>query len=336
MIKYSPFALPVKHFFLNFSEACTLVALSELWQGYSNGLESTIWGNLFFPIAAGMNLSRNEAELFVPDGLDPASACSRTTHLGIGAHADDLEFMAPGGILQCFMREDRWFGGVTCTDGAGSVRSGPYVGFPDERLKGVRVQEQRAAAAIGRYGMVIQLAHPSSVAKAASLRSPLVDDLEKILRGTQPEVVYTHNPFDRHPTHLGVLSGVLEALRRIPEDLRPQRLLGCEVWRGLDWLPDVFKVVETLDHHPNLISALNGVFVSQITGGKRYDLAVEGRHLANATFSDSHAADSAERVALGIDLSELIGQEQGCLGDFCDKVFSTFRNQIAAAIGEVL
>jgi LmbE family N-acetylglucosaminyl deacetylase len=55
-----------------------------------------------------------------------SEALARITHLGIGAHQDDLEFMAFHGILACFrMRDDRWFGGVTCTNGAGSSRTGP-------------------------------------------------------------------------------------------------------------------------------------------------------------------------------------------------------------------
>ena len=50
------------------------------------------------------------ASVFVPDGLAPDAALARTTHLGIGAHQDDLEFMALHGILACFQRSDRWFG----------------------------------------------------------------------------------------------------------------------------------------------------------------------------------------------------------------------------------
>ncbi|MEO6788927.1 MAG: PIG-L family deacetylase, partial [Chthoniobacteraceae bacterium] len=57
------------------------------------------------------------ADIFVPDGLPAADALARVTHLGIGAHQDDLEFMAFHGILQCFHSDTEWFGGVTCTNG---------------------------------------------------------------------------------------------------------------------------------------------------------------------------------------------------------------------------
>ena len=43
--------------------------------------------------------SRAEAETFVPDGSEPARALARTTHLGVGAHQDDLELMAVHGMV---------------------------------------------------------------------------------------------------------------------------------------------------------------------------------------------------------------------------------------------
>ena len=45
-----------------------------------------------------MNLSQPNQDLFFPDQLSDDEALSRTTHLGIGAHQDDLEFMALHGI----------------------------------------------------------------------------------------------------------------------------------------------------------------------------------------------------------------------------------------------
>lgn len=250
-------------------------------------------------------LSQPNNSLHIPDGTPGDAALSRTTHLGIGAHQDDLEFMALHGILECFQRTDRWFGGITCTDGAGSSRSGAYADYSDEAMKRVRVAEQKTAAQVGQYSFMAQLAHPSAHAKAPGQRAPLSDDLLGLLKATQPEVVYTHNPFDKHATHIGVLLVTLDAIHRLPATERPRQLLGCEIWRGLDWLPDAEKTVHNVSAHPNLAAALNGVFDSQITGGKRYDLAVEGRRLANATFFDAHSVDNADRVQYAIDLTEL-------------------------------
>src|SRR4051812_9094575 len=99
-----------------------------------------------------MNLHNANASVFVPDGKALPEALKRITHLGIGAHQDDLEFMALHGILACFQNEKEWFGGVTCTNGAGSSRTGSYARFSDEQMMAVRRVEQNNAAVVGQYG----------------------------------------------------------------------------------------------------------------------------------------------------------------------------------------
>ncbi len=273
-------------------------------------------------------LSQANADLFIPDRTGTSAALARTTHLGIGAHQDDLEFMALHGILECFQRTDRRFGGVICTDGAGSARTGPYAEFTDEQMKALRVQEQRTAATIGQYGFIAQLGHSSASVKNAPARPAVTGDLKAILEATQPETVYTHNPADKHATHIGVFLATLEAIRELPPEERPKRLLGCEVWRSLDWLDDADKVVLPLSAHPNLAAALNGVFDSQISGGKRYDLAVEGRRLANATFFDSHSVDAHDRVAYALDLTPLILDDNLDPVDFTLAFVEKFRDSV--------
>ena len=107
-----------------------------------------------------MNLHNPTADVFIPDNESKAKALSRITHLGIGAHQDDLEFMAFHGILQCCGLENQWFGGVTCTNGSGSSRTGPYAAFTDAHMMTVRREEQRKAASLGGYGVMIQLDYP--------------------------------------------------------------------------------------------------------------------------------------------------------------------------------
>jgi len=252
-----------------------------------------------------MKLSQTTAGIFIPDGADQAVALSRTTHLGVGAHQDDLEFMALHGILAGFQRQDRWFGGVTVTDGGGSAREGAYESFTDEQMKQVRRQEQDTAAVIGQYSFMAQLDYASAAVKtppAAAVEA----DLRAILAATRPAVVYTHNPADKHDTHVAVMAALLRAIRSLPVAERPARVLGCEVWRDLDWLPDAEKVVLDVGGHENLAFALNGVFDSQIAGGKRYDLAVMGRRRANAVFLESHATDTMEYAAFAFDLTPLV------------------------------
>lgn len=242
----------------------------------------------------------------MPDGAPADQALARVTHLGIGAHQDDLEFMAFHGITECHGRGDRWFGGVTCTDGSGSARSGKYAGLSDAEMAELRRSEQRSASEVGGYGLMIQLGYTSAEAKKDRRDGHLRNDLRGILEATKPEVVYTHNLADKHPTHIAVVRAVIEAVRALPPEKRPQRMIGCEGWRDLDWLPDDEKIVMDVSGHEVLAAKLAACFASQIEGGKRYDLAVEGRRAANATFLDPHATDRAARVIFGMDLTPLV------------------------------
>jgi len=242
---------------------------------------------------------------FIPDGLPLEQALKRTTHLAFGAHQDDLELMAAGPILECFQQKDMWFTGVIVTDGAGSPRAGKYANYTNEQMHAVRITEQKKAASIGEYSAQIFLDYPSSVIKTSKNRE-VIDSIKKILEQAKPEFIYTHNLADKHGTHIAVALRVIQAIRELPEQNRPKKLVGCEVWRDLDWLNDQDKIYFDLSKHENIQAALVGVFDSQISGGKRYDLAIAGRHKAHATFSTSHQIDKATSIALGVDLTPLI------------------------------
>jgi LmbE family N-acetylglucosaminyl deacetylase len=237
-----------------------------------------------------------KAETYVPDGIGEDAALKRTTHLGVVAHPDDLEILALPGILECFSRDDRWFAGVVVTDGAGSARSGPYKGVSDADMAVIRRGEQKKAAQVGEYGAVTLLGLSSAQVKDLLLRA-------------RPEVVYTHNLADRHDTHVAVALTTIAACRALPADARPRRLLGGEVWRDLDWLPAADQVAEDVSARESLSAALIGVFDSQITGGKRYDLAVAGRRRAHATYHESHHLDAGTGLALFMDLTPLVADD---------------------------
>jgi LmbE family N-acetylglucosaminyl deacetylase len=264
----------------------------------------------------------------IPDRADPMHALARTTHLGIGAHQDDLEFMAFHGISACYGREDRWFTGVTCTDGAGSPRAGRFATKTAQELCRIRREEQNRAAHLGKYSAILQLDYSSTGLKEPGHPAArrLEEDLFEILRAAQPEVVYTHNPADKHGTHLAVLWPALRALRRLPGGEQPH-VYGCEVWRDLDWLPEEHKVRLEVSEHGDLAAQLNAVFESQLTG-KRYDLAVLGRRRAHATFDDSHATDQSQAVTLAMDLTPLLHQPDLHPGLYLKQILQKFQREL--------
>lgn len=245
------------------------------------------------------------AEVYIPDDLPLEEALRRTTHLCISAHQDDIEIMAAQPILECFQQKDKWFTGVVVTDGRGSPRDDLYKDYSDEDMRLVRFKEQRKAAFVGEYAAQVLLDFPSKLVKDGS-KTGMVEDIVQILRATKPQFVFTHNLADKHDTHVAVALRVVAALRRLDPAERPERLVGCEVWRALDWMVDSSKVTMNVSEHENLQASLLGVFDSQIAGGKRYDLASMGRRRANATYFESHGVDETTGLSYGMDMTPLM------------------------------
>ena len=194
-------------------------------------------------------------------------------------------------------------------------------------MMAVRREEQRQAAIVGRYAAMVQLDYPSGIAK--DFADPrLREDLRAILAAAQPRVVYTHNPADKHDTHVAVVVPVIQAIRDLPREQRPAAVHGCEVWRDLDWLGDAEKIVHDVSGNDSLAAALNGIFNSQIAGGKRYDLAVMGRRRANATFFQSHGVDSSDALAFAMDLTPLAHDDSLDIVEYVTGAIDRFRADV--------
>lgn len=276
----------------------------------------------------------DSAEIFVPDGMQPEEALERTTHLAISAHHDDIEIMATGPILECFQSQELWFSGAVVTDGRGSPRSGLYEHYSDEEMRLVRIKEQRKAAVLGEYAAQVLLDYPSKAVKDGANQQPLLD-IASLLKTSKPQFVYTHNLADKHDTHVGVALNVIAAIRSLPENERPQKLYGCEVWRDLDWMVDSDKTTFDLSKHESLQAALIGVFDSQIAGGKRYDLASMARRRANATYFESHGVDETTGMSFAMDLTPLILHTELDIESYVQEFIHRFSQDVTNRIKRV-
>lgn len=274
-----------------------------------------------------MKFHLDTAEIYIPDHLPVDEALARTTHLAVSAHQDDIEIMAAEPILKCFQQNGSWFTGVVVSDGRGSPRAGVYEQYDDEQMRLVRFKEQRKAAVIGEYAAQIMLDYPSKTIKDANNKST-VEDLAAILKATHPQIVYTHNLADKHDTHVSVALRTIEAIRSLPESERPQKLYGCEVWRDLDWMVDRDKVAFDLSQQENLQAALVGIYDSQISGGKRYDLATLGRRRANSTYFESHGVDLTTGLSFGIDMTPLMVNENLDPNSFLQQFIQRFAQDV--------
>lgn len=274
-----------------------------------------------------LQLYKPTAEIYIPDNTEISQALTRTTHLCIAAHQDDIEIMAYHGILECFGKQDKWFTGVTTTNGAGSPRTGLYANYTDEDMQKVRRVEQKKAAFVGEYSAMIFLDYTSKEIKTPSMKQP-VEDIKQIILATKPQIVYTHNPADKHDTHVATVLRTITALREVANEFIPQKVYGCEVWRDLDWLNDEDKVAFDISDHENLAVALVSIFDSQICGGKRYDLATIGRRRANATYYASHGLDTATAMTYAIDLTPLVLDKNLNITDYILNFVEKFKEDI--------
>lgn len=248
------------------------------------------------------------------------------THIVFAAHQDDVEIMCGDGIVQCYDNGEKGLIAVIVSDGAGSPRNGRFADFTNDEMIKERRKEQIKAAEIGKYAKLIFLNYPSREINTNECN--VACDVVEILKEFSPKVVYSHNPADKHRTHTNLLKCVLQGIRMLPMDKRPKKFYGCECWRDLDWLNDDEKVVFNLTGHKELLRKVLEVHKSQIEGGKRYDLATEGRRLANATFYRSHNVDIVNMASFGMDLTPLILNDEIDLKKFTIDKIERFKNDI--------
>jgi LmbE family N-acetylglucosaminyl deacetylase len=278
-----------------------------------------------------LNAARKNMEKFIPQNANPAPV----KYMAIGAHQDDVEIMALDGILKG-QGQDASFCAVVLADGAGCPKNGKYANLKKDEIMRLRSDEQKRAAQIGRYHSLYLLNKPSENIKRQDAQ--IVAELVQILKEYPAlEVLYIHDLCDRHQTHVGAAKLALFAVLKLPQKDRPKKLLGCEMWRSLDWLPDDEKVVLDLDfeedasiceaQEKSFADRLVAVYESQ-NSAKSYDEGARGRRLANATFSDSHQNNAASERWFAMDLTPLICQNAPSVKEFLSQKLDKFKKSV--------
>jgi hypothetical protein len=92
------------------------------------------------------------------------------------------------------------------------------------------------------------------------------------------------------------------------------------------------KVVFDVGAHENLAAALTGVFDSQISGGKRYDLATIGRRRANATYFESHSTDITTAMIFAMELTPLIKNPHLDMVEYVTDYINKFTQEVSTRL----
>ena len=98
-----------------------------------------------------VSLIKSGSEIYFPAGKGSDQQLLKTTHLGIGAHQDDLEILAIHGIMKAYDDPESFFTGVTITNGVNTSRRGDYQLVSDQDYQQIRNEEQKRAADLGKY-----------------------------------------------------------------------------------------------------------------------------------------------------------------------------------------
>jgi hypothetical protein len=174
------------------------------------------------------------------------------------AHQDDIEIMAHAGICDCLEANRArkplaaWWS--------------PTAPAPRALVQVLELHRRADAVGIRRDGATPRRrssaatrsssssAHPSADVKSGGPRRGVARRPHTaIFAGAcSPECRLSAQPGGqaRHPRRRA--RRCLEALRALPPGARPRRVLGCEVWRDLDWLVDADKVALDSGRHPEL------------------------------------------------------------------------------------
>lgn len=212
----------------------------------------------------------------------------------IGAHPDDLEFLAGGTISRCAsLGHTVWM--ATATNG--NVGS-PTLG--KDEIAAVRKKEvTKAASALGAAGLIWLDEDDEFLFDDRRTRLLFVD----AIRQAQADVVITHNPLDYHPDHnacskLATDARILSAVRLIETEHRHlecvPELFYMDSIAGVNFEPEFFADITAsyenkmaaLACHESQNSWIKAIFDQELADMARIQSAFRGFQ-AGVTYAES-------------------------------------------------
>ncbi len=95
------------------------------------------------------------------------------------------------------------------------------------------------------------------------------------------------------------------------------------------------QIVFDVSERDNIAVALVSIFDSQISGGKRYDLATIGRRRTNATFYASHGVDVATYMIYAMDLTPVVVESIDII-EYTTQFINRFRDEVVQRLKKLL
>ena len=282
-----------------------------------------------------MQFHKSTADFFVPDGTAP-DAASPAPRISASPRTRTISrswrtTASPNASAARTSGSPAWWSPM-----ARAVRAPASTAItPIEEMQQVRLLEQRKAAYVGEYACQIQLAFTSSEVKNPK-ETAVVEDLAKILLRRQPRV--------RLPAQSRRQARYARRRHHARHRRAARRARPSQAEEGL-WLRSLARPgldarrrqagAAGVSARSNIAAALVGVFDSQVSGGKRYDLATAGRRLAHATYYASHGTDQETALNFAMDLTPLVEDPSLSVADYVLSLVDRFRADVSRRVNAV-
>ncbi|MDF1683346.1 MAG: 6-phosphogluconolactonase [Legionellaceae bacterium] len=265
---------------------------------------------------------------------DLAACLEAAVRISVGAHPDDAEIMAGPMMLEA---SSPWLT-LIVTNGAATnnTLNGEYSKYTPEELTSMRQQEQREASRFAGVPLIMcKFPTPAITGDmgVGVLQRARVTLGELFGAMQSLEMVYGHNPFDEHDTHVNVFAEQVEALRGLSDErLSRIKIRGMDVW-GIQHVAKTRQLKIPVEHeHEHVLTEwykMINFYKSQIASqGRDYSETTINRARGNAGYhTHPHGANPAPGLILATDLTDLVHRKSLSISNMVRELISDLNEQ---------